>query len=211
MFDAWMPGAERIDGGTAPGPSGIGAPRAVWTVTGSGPDAWSAREEALRLVEEGRSVHLVWNPFTGEVVQSLAGTRRSRMPLGRTSRYSLHVDHGHEGRVCLTVAVVARSEEPFTSGPMCGLSPILAWLDSWDIPRRWPAGPPGQGGTAVEELVRAWSRGGHFGHDQVPGSTSAGPGALDGARLFAGPATAESDLRSPPAPRRSDQQPSAVS
>ncbi|MFI6575010.1 hypothetical protein ACIBFB_04355 [Nocardiopsis sp. NPDC050513] len=209
MFDAWMPGAERIDGGRAPGPSGIGAPRAVWTVTGSGPDAWSAEEEARRLVEESRSVHLVWNPLTGEVVQSLAATRRSRMPMGRTYRYALHVDHGNEGRVCLTVAVVARAEEPFTDGPMLGLSPILEWLDSWDVPRRWPAGPPGHGGAPAEELERAWSRGGHFSHDQVPGSPSKGPGPLDGARLFSAPD--DPGMPTPPEPRLPAQRPTAVS
>lgn len=55
MAKAWMPGAERIDGGTTRTSGGVGAPRAVWTVTGTDPNMWSAREEATRLVHEGRT------------------------------------------------------------------------------------------------------------------------------------------------------------
>jgi hypothetical protein len=175
----------------------------VWTVTGSDPRAWSAREEAQRLVDEGRATHLVWNPLTGDVVQTLAATRRGRLALGGTRRYELYFDHGHEGRVCLVVAVVSSWETSFTDGPMRGLSPILAWLDSWGVERIWPADPPGSETKAAEaqahaataphsaeaaraaRTARAWARGGHFGHDQVPGSSAKGPGSLDTARLLA--------------------------
>ncbi|NKY99838.1 hypothetical protein [Nocardiopsis alborubida] len=221
MAEAWMPGAERLGGGTSTRtPPGIGAPRAVWTVTGSDPGSWSAREEARRLVNEERAAHLVWNPLTGDVVQTLAATCRGRLHLGSTRRYELYLDHGHEGRVCLVVAVVSSWEVPFTDGPMRGLSPILTWLDSWGVERVWRADPPGpvagtvaarstETGTAVTGAVtaeaaahaataphaaettraaltaRAWARGGHFGHDQVPGSSAKGPGGLDTARLLA--------------------------
>ncbi len=199
-----MPGAERLVGETTRTPPGIGAPRAVWTVTGSDPRAWSAREEARRLVYEERTAHLVWNPLTGDVVQILAATRRARLPLGSTDQYGLHLDHGHEGRVCVAVAVV--SEAPFTDGPMHGLAPILTWLDSWDVERVWPAGPPGAEGAKAADAARVWARGGHFGHDQVPGSSAKGPGRLDTARLLSvglsttGPPDGP---RVPPEPRRS--------
>lgn len=206
-----MPGAERLGGGTSTRtPPGSGAPRAVWTVTGSDPEAWSAREEAQRLVDEERAAHLVWNPLTGDVVQTLAATRRANLLLGSTRQYELYLDHGHEGRVCLVVAVVSSWEASFTDGPMRGLSPILTWLDSWGVERVWPAGPPGLEAGAAEaaahaataphstvkaphsaeatraaRTARAWARGGHFGHDQVPGSSAKGPGRLDTARLLA--------------------------
>ncbi|WP_236567586.1 MULTISPECIES: hypothetical protein [unclassified Nocardiopsis] len=187
MAQAWMPGAERLDGDTTRTPPGIGAPRAVWTVTGSDPRERSAREEARRLVDEERAAHLVWDPLSGEIVQTMAATRRGRLALGGTRLHGRYLDHGQEGRVCLVVAVVSPRDTPFTDGPMHGLAAILAWLDSWGIERAWPAGPPG---TAVaEDAARLWARGGHFGHDQVPGSSAAGPGALDTARLLsAGPA-----------------------
>ncbi|MEE2035760.1 hypothetical protein Q8791_00795 [Nocardiopsis sp. CT-R113] len=184
MAKAWMPGAERLDGGTTRTPPGAGAPRAVWTVTGSDPGSWSAQEEARRLVGEGRATHLVWNPLTGGTVQTLAATRRCRLELGSTDLYEQHLDHGHEGRVCLVVSVVAFRETPFTDGPMHGLGPLLAWLESWGVRRAWPAGPPGGDGPKPEEAARAWARGGHFGHDQVPGSSAKGPGRLDTAFLL---------------------------
>lgn len=178
MAKAWMPGAERLDGGATRTPPGTGAPRAVWTVTGSDPGAWSAREEALRMVGESRAAHLVWNPVTGETVQTLAATRRASLELGSTDLYGHHLDHGHEGRVCLVVSVVAFRETPFTDGPMHGLARVLAWLDSWGVRREWPAGTPGGDGAKAQEAARVWARGGHFGHDQVPGSSAKGPGKL---------------------------------
>ncbi len=225
-----MPGAERFGGGTSTRTSpGIGAPRAVWTVTGSDPESWSAREEAQRLVNEEREAHLVWNPLTGDVVQTLAATRRGRLALGGTRRYGLYHDHGHEGRVCLVVAVVSSWETPFTDGPLHGLSPILTWLDSWGVERVWRADPVGPvagtvaatGGAAARSTAsraataphsaettraaraaRAWARGGHFGHDQVPGSCAKGPGRLDTARLLAtGLVPPPSGPRAPAGPR----------
>lgn len=192
MTKAWMVGAELLAGVSARTPPGVGAPRAVWTVTDTSPEVHSAREEAERLIRNCRSPHLVWNPRTGDVVQTLPATRRSPASLGSTDRYAQHFDHGWEGRVCLVVAVVARTVPPFTEGPVLGLTEILDWLDSWGVPRQWPAGQPGStpgagqpGSTPgkVEAAVRAWSRGGHFGHDQVPGSTAPGPGAIDIGRL----------------------------
>ncbi|QUX28068.1 hypothetical protein KGD83_22790 [Nocardiopsis akebiae] len=244
MAEAWMPGAERFGGGTSTRtPPGIGAPRAVWTVTGSDPGAWSAREEAQRLVNEEREAHLVWNPLTGDVVQTLAATCRGRLPLGGTRQHELYHDHGHEGRVCLVVAVVSPGETPFTDGPLRGLSQILTWLDSWGVERVWRADPvepvagtvdagspqkgsgeartPGTaatGGAAAHaataphsaetaraaRVARAWARGGHFGHDQVPGSCAKGPGRLDTARLLAtGLVPPPSGPRAPSGPRTS--------
>ncbi|WP_017543833.1 hypothetical protein [Nocardiopsis prasina] len=178
MAKAWMASAERIDGAAARTAAGIGAPRAVWTVTGTDPDVWSAREEALRLVREDRAAHLVWNPRDGGVAQALAATRRSPLPLGRTARFDRFLDHGDEGRVCIVVAVVSLEREPFTDGPLLGLEPILEWLESWGVPRTWPAGPPGLW-SSPEDRTRVWSRGGHFGHDQVPGSLSTAPGRVN--------------------------------
>lgn len=186
MAKAWMPGAERIDGGLVRTINGIGAPRAVWTVTGTDPNAWSAREEARRLIHEGAAAHLVWNPVNGKVAQSLAATHRAGIALGGASMGEHHVDHGDEGRVCLVVAVVATEGEPFTEGPMVGLFGLLEWLDSWGVPRTWPAGPPGFKNMGPEQARRTWSRGGHFGHDQVPGSTSTAPGHIHPERVLAG-------------------------
>lgn len=186
MAKAWMPGAERIDGGLVRTVNGVGAPRVVWTVTGTDPTVWSARGEARRLIHQGGATHLVWNPVSGKVAQSLAATRRAGIVLGGASTGGHHLDHGDEGRVCVVVAVVATEREPFTDGPMVGLFALLEWLDSWGVPRTWPAGSPGFGSMGSEQARRTWSRGGHFGHDQVPGSTSTAPGHIRPERVLAG-------------------------
>jgi hypothetical protein len=64
---------------------------------------------------------------------------------------------------------------------MAGLQQILDWLDSWGIPRQWPAGQPAAfpDEQAACRSRRLWARGGHFGASQVPGLTAVGPGAVD--------------------------------
>ena len=80
--------------------------------------------------------------------------------------------------------MVAFAWEPFTAGPMLGLPEILDWLDSWGMPRTWPAGQaPFPHGHATFRNRRLWARGGHFGASQVPEWTASGPGAVDVERL----------------------------
>ncbi|MBV2363223.1 hypothetical protein KUM37_07660 [Streptomonospora sp. NEAU-YY374] len=191
MVDAWMPGAKRVccsnaRGGQLQG----GAPRAVWTTTESDPAALSARAVAQRLVADGRSAHLVWNPLTGETAQLLPATAAAAGQLNPDG-----TDRACEGRVCLVIQVIGHTLAPFTDSPLRGLEPILRWLDSWRVPRRWPAGtPPARPGLPEDcQSERLWARGGHFGHSQVPGATAAGPGAIAPQRLL------DPDRR-PPAP-----------
>ena len=205
MSDAWMPSARYIEAAADGGPLRGGAPRAVWQSLCADPRAVSARSAAQRLDQLGRPSHLVWNPLTGESVQLISIVRAARS-LGRPEGLEPpgpvgHVDAapaGHadlppasaegylapmntEGRLCVQISVVAFPWEPFTEGPMAGLQPILRWLDSWGIPRQWPAGRPAPfpHGHPASGTNRAWSRGGHFGASQVPGWTAAGPGAID--------------------------------
>jgi len=90
-----------------------------------------------------------------------------------------------EGRLCVQICVVAFAWQPFTSWPMTRLPQILNWLDSWGIPRRWPAGRPAAfpDGLTTPGVARLWARGGHFGASQVPDLPAAGPGAIDIDRL----------------------------
>lgn len=188
MAGAWLPGAQKVptafDGGRFSG----GAPRVVWHTTESDPRGTAAAAAAQHLEEKGCATHLVWNPLTGELVQMLPAVRPARS-LGDLGG---DLEPSREGRLCLQIDVVAFSTDPFTSGPLHGLAAILRWLDSWNMPRRWPAGPP-----PAEPISRdsardraRWSRGGHFGHSQVPGNAHFDPGALDIRKLTANPADA---------------------
>ena len=93
------------------------------------------------------------------------------------------VDINTEGRVCVQIGVLGHCADPFTNGPLASVATIVSWLDSWSVPRRWPAGRPGgqcdaspAGATRARAL---WALGGHFGVSQVPGCASQGPGAID--------------------------------
>jgi hypothetical protein len=192
VTDAWMPGATRIWSASDGGPLNGGAPRAVWQTLGADPRASSASSAAHRLDRVGRPCHLVWNPLQGELVQLVPILRAGRLlglsedlgqlvPEPRRPGGDELAEVNAEGRLCVQIGIVAFAWDPFTSWPMSGLQQILDWLDSWGIPRRWPAGPPlpfPHGLTACGSR-RLWARGGHFGASQVPGLTTAGPGGID--------------------------------
>jgi hypothetical protein len=76
--------------------------------------------------------------------------------------------------------VLGTAREPFTSFQTIGLAAILGWLDSWQIPRRWPAGQPAPFRQLTRPRSRAlWARGGHYGASQVPECDNLGPGGID--------------------------------
>jgi hypothetical protein len=206
VSDAWMPGAARMPAGSDGGMLKGGAPRIIWQALGSDPRKVSARSAAQRLGQLGRASHLVWNPLGGEVVQLIPMVRAGRSlgwpegleqlsrPGPQRSQLACRTPQAAEGclsevncegRLCVQICVIAFAWEPFTSGPMAGLQEILDWLDSWGMPRIWPAGRPAPfpHGHATFRSRRLWARGGHFGASQVPDWTATGPGAVDVERL----------------------------
>jgi len=188
---AWMPGARRIRAETDGGPLKGGAPRAVWLTLGTAPRAVSIQSAAERLISERRPCHLIWDPVTGDIVQ-LVSILRAGCALGAPDKLDWGPDRvrnspenvNAEGRICVQVGVLGHPAEPFTGGPLAGLGTIVGWLDSWSVPRRWPAGrPAGWQAASAERSRMLWARGGHFGASQVPGCENAGPGAIDVDRL----------------------------
>jgi hypothetical protein len=166
-----------------------GAPRVVWLTLDTTPHDITAISAAQRLNEEGRPCHLVWDPLAGSIAQLLPVIRAGRAlgtrehiyyepPGGRRDSAGVN----REGRLCVQIGVLGSAREPFTSSPMLRLGEILGWLDSWQIPRRWPAGQPAESLEAEHHRVHSralWARGGHFGASQVPDCTSTGPGSID--------------------------------
>lgn len=216
MAHAWMPEASRIRAKADGGPLIGGAPRAVWLTLGTAPGAVSVQSAAQRLIGERRPCHLVWDPLTGDVAQLVSVLRAGRA-LGAVDHLDwapgrVRVDSENvnaEGRVCVQIGVLGHPGEPFTSGALAGIETIISWLDSWGVPRRWPAGPPE--GYRLDVLASAaaiagrrsrvaWARGGHFGASQVPGCENAGPGAIDIDRIT-GPHGLPGRARNLPAPR----------
>lgn len=172
VADAWLPGAGRLHSRHDGGPLQGGAPRAVWHTSENDPLAISAHSVAERMEQRGRNAHVVWNPCTGEIVQMVPATQAALL---------LPEGVGREGRRCIQIVVVAFAHDPFTGGPMNGIETIMAWLATWQVPRRWPAGdplPPPEAYNAGQDR-RSWARGGHFGVSQVPHAAGPAPGAID--------------------------------
>jgi len=159
----------------------------VWLTLGADPRTVSVWSAAQRLNQEERPPHLVWDPLTGDIAQLLPivragcalgmpehlGSQRDRPPAQAASV-------NREGRLCVQIGVLGSPREPFTSFQMIGLAAILGWLDSWHIPRRWPAGPPAPYRQLTRPRSRAlWARGGHYGASQVPECDNLGPGGID--------------------------------
>src|SRR5579875_3574537 len=162
-----------------------GAPRVTWQALGAAPHRISARSAAQRLDQLDRACHLVWNPLTGEIVQLIPVVRAAR---------SLGWPEG------LSAPRGPDDPDPAarTRGDLLpdGLAEVVRWLDSWGVPRTWPAGPPRAfpHGHAAQGTRRLWARGGHFGASQVPGTVADGPGAIDPERLT-GPAIPVAERR----------------
>jgi len=187
VADAWMPGVRCIRAETDGGQPGGGAPRVVWLTLGADPRVISVCSAAQRLIQENRPCHLVWDPLTGDLAQLLPIVRAG-CALGTPENIDYAPDLvpyrrrevNREGRLCVQIGVLGSPREPFTSYQMIGLGEILAWLDSWQIPRRWPAGTPAPYRQATRSRSRAlWALGGHFGASQVPDCESVGPGGID--------------------------------
>ena len=185
----------------------------VWLTIDADPRVISVCSAAQRLVQENRPCHLVWDPLTGDIAQLLPIVRAG-CALGTPENIDYAPDLlpyrrrevNREGRLCVQIGVLSSPREPFTSYQMIGLGEILAWLDSWQIPRRWPAGTPAPYRQATRSRSRAlWALGGHFGASQVPDCESVGPGGIDIDQI-AGVGTVTRELPEPartaPAPIR---------
>jgi hypothetical protein len=128
--------------------------------------------------------HLVWDPWTGD----MAMTGRADWGEGAL------VAGNRDGEVVLQVEAVGRAgvegRRPFFDSPMLGWAEILAWADSWGVPRLFPAGlplpyPQSYGDNGNRSSV-AWGMSGYFGHSQVPGNDHGDPGLVDLTRIFPG-------------------------
>ena len=166
----YLPGAKVIpgrDGGTMLG----GPSKVVWHTTENDPTKTTASAIAHYLVGSGNTVHLVWNPVSGETVAMIPANVAGRGLENRAGG----VETNRAGRVVIQIEVVGRASQPFTSGPCNGLPKILAWVASLGVPPVWS-------GTTNRSTVN-WAKSGHFGHMDVPEQNHTDPGNVDKTKL----------------------------
>lgn len=194
-----MPGAVR-----RPQPGGVPLdrslpPRCTWHATADRINAAGYQPPRKNVGDYLASVAywptLLWDPVDGHLEQAYPADVGGRA----LSRWN------QDGEVHIQIEVYfaagAKRDTPkgtftyrtITETPLVGLERILAWTDTFGIPREWPLGEPN--GRRQEDQDNIWNtRPGHYAHAQVPGENHVDPGPMP--PLHAGNAsTAPADLR----------------
>ncbi len=187
MPELWMPGAVRHPIGNTGSMNG-GPPRAVHHYTGGGASGQVRSTKAFdNLVSymksaEGRAkcYHLVWDPWTGRMAQFFPATSRALSVRNFGSQRN-----NRTGKVCIQISAVfspgqiyqGKRYNTLADTPCKGLPELVAWLRSWGIPDTWPLGrTDGRDGPRTNSV---WlTRGGHYGHEHVPGNDHTDPGPM---------------------------------
>jgi hypothetical protein len=184
MPDLWMPGAQRLDIGDH-APTDGGPAKAIAHVTWDR-NASASKPQALVPYENlrsyfsggGRAVapHVLWDPFTGRVVQFVPANSRSK---------SL-VDVSGGTRTNRAGSVVIQVEALFfpychvngvtyaqlDDTPCKGWAELHAWVKSWGVADAWPNGRP-------EDCTRnekTWeTKSGWYPHKAVPENSHTDP------------------------------------
>ncbi|MFD3361617.1 LysM peptidoglycan-binding domain-containing protein [Streptomyces albidoflavus] len=186
MGEIWIKEAERLGKGTIGGamdsPSAPG--RVVWHTTESGHGDASFKNVGQYLINVSAEPHILYDPTTdrlaqyGPLNQSARALRNDG--LTRTNR---------TGKVCIQIEVLARANKPFTGywKPGKNFKALMRAIRSWGIPDVWPAGALASSyGSGSSRNRTTWAtKGGHYGHCNIPGNDHWDPGAISKSAIFA--------------------------
>lgn len=204
MGEVWIPEAIRLGDGVIGGAMDTPTlpPRAVWhTTEGSYGTAAAFRGTADYLIEIGYEPHILYDPTT-DMLGQFGPLNQSAKALGNAGTLRTN----RTGKVCVQVEVMARGARPFTMywKPGPNLRALLRAIRSWGVPDEWPAGRLAVSGSDdVSRSTTTWtSRGGHYGHCNIPGNDHWDPGNIDRVALLqAGVAEPTQPPTPTPAPR----------
>ncbi|MFF9129113.1 peptidoglycan-binding protein [Streptomyces sp. NPDC014806] len=177
MPELWMPGAQRLDIGDH-APTDGGPAKALPHITWD-KNATAARPADLVSFEtlrsyfsgSGRAVapHLLWDPFTGRVVQFVPANSRSKSladaPGGTRTNRAGSVVIQIEALFFPYCRVDGRVYPRLVDTPCKGWEELHAWVHSWGVADAWPNGRP-ENCTRNE---RTWeTKSGWYPHAAVP-------------------------------------------
>ncbi|MFF1684500.1 MULTISPECIES: peptidoglycan-binding protein LysM [unclassified Streptomyces] len=184
MGEIWIKEAERLGdgsiGGAMDSPSAPG--RVVWHTTESGHGNSSFTNVGKYLSTIAAEPHILYDPTTdrlgqyGPLNQSARALKNDG--LTRTNR---------TGKVCIQIEVLARASTPFTGywKPGPNFKALMRAIRSWSVPDSFPMGTPAAAASACKRNRTTWAtKGGHYGHCNVPGNDHWDPGAISTAALF---------------------------
>lgn len=181
MTDMWMPGASKRSIGNTGAMEG-GPARATWHIT-SNPNSWSYSAHVNYFTQGGAGVapHLLWDPFSGEVAQffpadsrALALKNAGDVRTNRTGKYNIQIE------IVFTEneTVGGKKYASVKDTPCKGLDKVVAWLRSLGIADVWPGGVPTSFARDTVSIGTWTGKGGHYGHNQVPGNDHVDPGPM---------------------------------
>ena len=173
MADKWMPGVTRMPqgGGLMSGPDTVRA--CVWH-TSEGPPTQRPADVARYVAARGSDYHLIWNPYSGEMVQAIPADLSSR-----ALRNAPGLLTNRTGVVRIQVCAIGRAADaPLVNSPLKGWDRLRPWLASWGIPER-DARDPSRSATTWRTAS------GHTTHSSAPAPNDhTDPGAMDLGLLF---------------------------
>jgi len=183
----WIPGAIRFGDGVIGGAMDTpgNPPRVVHHTTESPAGGKYLESVASYLMKVASEPQLIYCPVTDRVGQFGPLHQSARALRNDGSRRT-----NREGRVCIQIEVLGRAAQPWTTGwdpaKKPGWQKILAAARSWGVPDVFPAGPPPKypSGSSARSRSVWQSKGGHFGHVDVPGNDHGDPGAIDTVKVL---------------------------
>jgi hypothetical protein len=186
MGEIWIKEAERLGDGSIGGAmdTPTAPARVVWHTTESGHGDTSFTNVGKYLIDRAAEPHILYDPTTDRLAQYGPLNESARAlrndGLTRTNR---------TGRVCIQIEVLAKASRPFTEywKPGPNFRALMRAIRSWGVPDTWPAGALAASySDAVSRSRTTWAtKGGHYGHCNIPGNDHWDPGKLDRAALFA--------------------------
>lgn len=190
-------GPAYIDGAVRFGSQSIGGamdtpknpPRFTWHTTESPAGKSYFYSIALYLIRVGAEPQVIYCPVT-----DLVGQFGPLTSSGRALRNDGARRTNREGKVNIQVEVLGRAKEPWTKGfdpKKPNYRKLIAAGRAHGIPDVWPAGKPAATASGAKRNRATWqTKGGHFGHSQVPGNDHWDPGGIDTAIVPGKPVSA---------------------
>jgi hypothetical protein len=187
MGEIWIKEAERLGDGSIGGAmdSPTAPPRVVWHTTESGHGDVSFTNVGKYLSDEQYEPHVLYDPTTDRIGQYGPLNQSARAlkndGITRTNR---------TGKVCIQIEVLAKASNPFTSywKPGPNFKALMRAIRSWGVPDVFPMGALASkyADPAAKRDRNTWAtKGGHYGHSNVPGNDHWDPGNINKAALFA--------------------------
>lgn len=175
-------------------------PRVVWHTTETNAGHTAFKNVSSYLTSSSNEPHILYDPTTDRLGQ-FGPLNQS----ARALRNAGSVRTNRTGRVCIQIEVLARAGTPFTGywKPGRNFRALLRAIRSWGVPDEWPAGRLAQSysDNSPRPLSTWQTRGGHYGHSNVPGHDHWDPGAIDRTALLragaAQPTPSEEDIVTP--------------